>query len=171
MKRTALCMVTALLATTTFVCAQLPSTNTQTRTILKLQRVQMGVKLNKDSGYPCVSFDYSMSVSTSEPRIKKPYVTCYYLIQKKDTTRSGRVGAKNNDNWSGKISREMNEVAANTIRQISDTLVGGSPGVPRDAKVLIGRLEVWLDGALVAQWESLNAEQMARLGLKEDWYK
>lgn len=161
----------AISLTMSFAYGQAPTTNTEARTTLKLERVQMGVKMNKDRGEPCVSFDYSITVTTTDARIRKPYVTCYYLIQKKDTTRTGRLGAKSGDGWSAMNSRKMDEVAAGTIRRVSDTLVSGYMGVPRDAKVLVGRLEVWHDGVLVTQWESLNADQRARLGLKEDWYK
>lgn len=171
MKCQILCALAAISFTMPFAYGQALTTNTQARTTLKLERVQMGVKMNKDRGEPCVSFEYSVTVSTAEPRIRKPYVTCYYLIQKKDTTRTGRLGAKSGDGWSAMNSRKMDEVAAGTVRRVSDTLVSGYMGIPKDAKVLIGRLEVWHDGALVAQWESLTAEQRARLGLKQDWYK
>jgi len=169
MKFQIVCMTMLAIGPALFANAQLAPTNTPNRTTIKLDSVQFGVK---KTGAPVVFFDYSISLTTTFPRIKKPYATGYYLIQNKDTTRSGYFFPMSAERgFQEKHSRNMQEVDARTIRRISDTYVCYGKTVPKDAKIIIWRFEVWHDGALVAEQESLTAEQRAKIGLKEDWYK
>jgi hypothetical protein len=136
-------------------------------TTCKFSHVSATVKKGKNKEWPCVQFDYSLSVNSSLPRTKTPVIVCLVIIEDKNTTRRYPYGQSDISYIKGK-SETTKEIALSEIRSTRASIQDALP-LYTGSKVLLSRLEVWHDGVMQDSWQSITEDQRSRLNIPDDW--